>query len=176
MNQPLAETVAGELGERACAIPVNVSDEESVANMVAQTVERYGGLDLMLANAGVVRSAGRGCALWLFPATLSCLRSLNCTSHFKGKELSWDDIVTQARSAAPLRSIIDTDSQEFYAGGGMVKKIQDYCAGTSGPGTRRRTGRSPPPSRGRAGPSGRSSPESSSPCRRRRRTLGCRCR
>ena len=56
MNQPLAETVAGELGERACAIPVNVSDEESVANMVAQTVERYGGLDLMLANAGVVRS------------------------------------------------------------------------------------------------------------------------
>ena len=56
MNQSLAETVAGELGERACAIPVNVSDEESVANMVAQTVEKYGGLDLMLANAGVVRS------------------------------------------------------------------------------------------------------------------------
>ncbi len=56
MNQPLAETVARELGERACAIPVNVSDEESVASMVAQTVERYGGLDLMLANAGVVRS------------------------------------------------------------------------------------------------------------------------
>ena len=56
MNQPLAETVAGELGERACAIPVNVSDEESVANMVARTVEKYGGLDLMLANAGVVRS------------------------------------------------------------------------------------------------------------------------
>lgn len=56
MNQPLAETVAGELGEWACAIPVNVSDEESVANMVAQTVEKYGGLDLMLANAGVVRS------------------------------------------------------------------------------------------------------------------------
>ena len=56
MNQSLAETVAGELGERACAIPVNVSDEESVANMVARTVEKYGGLDLMLANAGVVRS------------------------------------------------------------------------------------------------------------------------
>lgn len=56
MNQPLAETVAKELGERACAIPVNVSDEESVANLVARTVEQYGGLDLMLANAGVVRS------------------------------------------------------------------------------------------------------------------------
>ena len=56
MNQPLAETVAEAMGERACAIPVNVSDEESVANLVAQTVEKFGGLDIMLANAGVVRS------------------------------------------------------------------------------------------------------------------------
>ena len=56
MNQPLAEQVAAEMGERACAIPVNVSDEESVANLVAQTVEKFGGLDLMVANAGVVRS------------------------------------------------------------------------------------------------------------------------
>ena len=56
MNQALAETVAQEMGERACAIAVNVSDEESVANMVAQTVEKFGGLDIMVANAGVVRS------------------------------------------------------------------------------------------------------------------------
>ena len=56
MNQTLAEQVAGEMGERACAIPVNVSDEESVAALVAQTVEKFGGLDIMVANAGVVRS------------------------------------------------------------------------------------------------------------------------
>lgn len=56
MNLPLAETVAAGLGERAAAISVNVADEESVANMVAQTVEKFGGLDLLLANAGVVRS------------------------------------------------------------------------------------------------------------------------
>ena len=56
MNLPLAETVAAGLGERAAAIAVNVADEESVANMAAQTVERFGGLDLLLANAGVVRS------------------------------------------------------------------------------------------------------------------------
>ena len=31
MNQPLAESVAAEMGDRACAISVNVSDEESVA-------------------------------------------------------------------------------------------------------------------------------------------------
>ena len=56
MNLPLAEQVAKEMGERACAMAVNVSDEESVANMVAQTVEQFGGLDIMVANAGVVRS------------------------------------------------------------------------------------------------------------------------
>lgn len=56
MNQSLAETVAAEMGERACAIAVNVSDEESVANMVRETVEKFGGLDIMVANAGVVRS------------------------------------------------------------------------------------------------------------------------
>jgi len=56
MNQALAEQVAAEMGERACAIAVNVSDEESVANLVGQTVEKFGGLDIMVANAGVVRS------------------------------------------------------------------------------------------------------------------------
>ncbi len=56
MNQALAEQVAAEMGDRACAISVNVSNEESVANLVAQTVEKFGGLDIMIANAGVVRS------------------------------------------------------------------------------------------------------------------------
>ena len=56
MNLPLAEQVARDMGERAAAIAVNVADEESVANLVGQTVEKFGGLDLMLSNAGVVRS------------------------------------------------------------------------------------------------------------------------
>ena len=56
MNQALAEQVASEMGERACAIAVNVADEESVASLVAQTVEKFGGLDIMVANAGVLRS------------------------------------------------------------------------------------------------------------------------
>jgi len=56
LNQTLAQQVAEEMGSRACAIAVNVSDEESVANLVAQTVEKFGGLDIMVANAGVLRS------------------------------------------------------------------------------------------------------------------------
>lgn len=49
------------------------------------------------------------------------------------KDLSWDDIVEEAKTAAPLRSVIDTDAPEFYAGGDMVKKIQAYCARTGQP-------------------------------------------
>ena len=56
MNMALAEQVAASMGSRACAISVNVSDEESVAALVAQTVEKFGGLDIMVANAGVLRS------------------------------------------------------------------------------------------------------------------------
>ncbi len=56
MNEPLAKEVAKELGEHAYAIAVDVSDEESVANLVAKTVEILGGLDVMISNAGVVRS------------------------------------------------------------------------------------------------------------------------
>ncbi len=56
MNEELANTVADEMGERACAIAVNVADEDSVASLVSQTVEKFGGLDIMVANAGVVRS------------------------------------------------------------------------------------------------------------------------
>lgn len=51
----------------------------------------------------------------------------------EGKNLSWDEIVIEARKAPALRSIIDTDSPEFYAGGGMVEKIRDFCRGTGQP-------------------------------------------
>lgn len=50
-----------------------------------------------------------------------------------GQNLTWDGIVEEAKKAPPLRSIIDTDSPEFYAGGGMVGKIQDFCRRTGQP-------------------------------------------
>ena len=51
----------------------------------------------------------------------------------EGTKYSWDEIVTEARKAEPLRSIIDPDYGEFFAGGNMVKKIQKFCADTNQP-------------------------------------------
>ena len=50
-----------------------------------------------------------------------------------GMDISWDDVVNEARKAEPLRSIINPDSPEFYAGGNMEKKIQDFCRRTGQP-------------------------------------------
>ena len=50
-----------------------------------------------------------------------------------GMDISWDEVVNQAKAAEPLRSIINPDSPEFYAGGNMEKKIQDFCRATNQP-------------------------------------------
>lgn len=52
----LGEQVAKDLGPRAFFHPVDVSDEKSVEALVCATVEKFGGLDIMVANAGVVKA------------------------------------------------------------------------------------------------------------------------
>ncbi len=56
LNEPLAKTVAASLGERAVAVKVDVSNEESVASMIAACVESFGGLDLFVSNPGVLKA------------------------------------------------------------------------------------------------------------------------
>ena len=50
-----------------------------------------------------------------------------------GIDISWDGVVMEAQKAQPLRSIIDPDAPDFYAGGNMEKKIQDFCRRTGQP-------------------------------------------
>ncbi len=52
-----------------------------------------------------------------------------------GIDIHWDAVVQQAQKAQPLRSVINPDSPEFYAGGNMEQKIREFC---------RRTGQSVP--------------------------------
>ena len=46
------ESLAQEIGDRAIAIPCDVTDRDQVSHAVAQTVDRFGGLDAVFANAG----------------------------------------------------------------------------------------------------------------------------
>ena len=63
VNATLADSNAVELETRhgpgrAMAVSMNVADEHSVADGLHATVVRYGGLDLLVSNAGVLRAGG----------------------------------------------------------------------------------------------------------------------
>ena len=79
MNLPGAEAVAAELGEYAFAIEVNVTSEESVANMVKTAVDKWGGLDILVSNAGVAKA---GNLMELEQKTFDFVTSINYTGYF----------------------------------------------------------------------------------------------
>ncbi|HHW50048.1 MAG TPA: SDR family oxidoreductase [Pseudoclavibacter sp.] len=53
---PLLDTLASASPEQALAITADVSDRASVENLVAQTVEAWGGLDVIVSNAAIYES------------------------------------------------------------------------------------------------------------------------
>ena len=63
LNAPLAQANAARLEAqfgpgRAVAVPMDVTDEASVAAGIAAVVCRYGGIDIVVSNAGVLRAGG----------------------------------------------------------------------------------------------------------------------
>ncbi|MDR0596281.1 MAG: SDR family oxidoreductase [Clostridiales Family XIII bacterium] len=54
----VAESLRSDFGVPASALPVNVSDEESVKGMVDSAVREHGGLDVMVSCAGVLKAGG----------------------------------------------------------------------------------------------------------------------
>ena len=79
MNLPGAQAVAQELGENACAVEVNVTSEESVAAMVQKTVEVFGGLDILVSNAGVAKA---GSLMELEKSGFDFVTNINYTGYF----------------------------------------------------------------------------------------------
>ena len=55
--QALVDAINEEYGDgKAIAVKTDVTDEESVSNMVAGAVREYGGIDIFVSNAGVLRA------------------------------------------------------------------------------------------------------------------------
>lgn len=54
--QATANAIAAETGRRTLAVACNVTSEEQVAAMVQRTVDEFGSVDVLVANAGVVIS------------------------------------------------------------------------------------------------------------------------
>ncbi len=56
MNKETGIAAAEKLGKRAAFAYVNVSEEESVKELVTATVDKFGGLDIFVSNAGVAKA------------------------------------------------------------------------------------------------------------------------
>jgi len=52
--QEVAKRIEEEYGSKALAVKCDVTNEEDVKNMVEKTVETFGKLDIMVANAGIL--------------------------------------------------------------------------------------------------------------------------
>lgn len=74
-----AKAVVDELGSRAFFCPVDVSNEESVETMVCTAIEHFGGLDIMISNAGVLKA---GSLADMDAKTFEFVNKVNYTGYF----------------------------------------------------------------------------------------------
>ncbi len=74
-----ATALAAELGNGAFFCPVDVSDEASVEAMVCAVAENFGGLDIMISNAGVLKA---GSLSEMDAKTFEFVNKVNYTGYF----------------------------------------------------------------------------------------------
>jgi rhamnose utilization protein RhaD (predicted bifunctional aldolase and dehydrogenase)/NAD(P)-dependent dehydrogenase (short-subunit alcohol dehydrogenase family) len=70
---------SGKTSNKAVFIKTDVSDPESVKNLIIQTVKEFGGLDLMVSNAGILRAGGLD---EMDPATFAKTTEVNYNGYF----------------------------------------------------------------------------------------------
>lgn len=79
VDEPALAELAAELGEDAVAVVADVCDLAAMEAVVAQGIERFGGLDFALANAGI---ASYGSVLAVDPATFKRVLDINVLGVF----------------------------------------------------------------------------------------------
>lgn len=119
LNGPLVQGEAARLGgrygeTRVLAVQADVTDETSVHSMVEQAVLGFGGLDLFISNAGVLRA---GSLEETDLATFELVSRVNYTAYFLGCRYASRPMKVQHRYA-PQRftDIIQINSKSGLAG------------------------------------------------------------
>ena len=135
MNVDGANAAAANLGSGASGAAVNIADEDSVAAMVQSVVKTYGGADLFVANAGVLR-AGSVKTLskkdWDFVTNINYSGYFLCVKHIapvmalqNSATGAWCDIV-QVNSKSGL---VGSNRNGAYAGSkfGTIGLTQSFA-------------------------------------------------
>jgi NAD(P)-dependent dehydrogenase (short-subunit alcohol dehydrogenase family) len=118
--EPLA-ALAAELGEhRALSVPCDVCDLDSMQHAVALGVERFGGIDLVLANAGI---ASYGSVLAVDPATFKRVIDVNLLGVFHTARAALPSLIERQGYILIVSSLA-----AFAPAPGLVA----YCASKAG--------------------------------------------
>ncbi len=114
INEELAQKSAATLGARAVGIKVDVSSPESVEELVIRTVEKFGGIDVFVANAGVAKA---GSLEELTPAQFDFVTKVNYHGYFNCVK-SASDIMKAQHEADPdaWYDIIQVNSKSGLVG------------------------------------------------------------
>ena len=118
MNAAGAQKEADKIVETHCvpaiAVAVNVSDEDSVRAMIENTVLTFGGLDIFVNNAGIVRA---GSLEKMTKSNFELVTSVNYTAYFLCVKYASVPMKLQ-RIAAPayMSDIIEINSKSGLAG------------------------------------------------------------
>ncbi|MCD8363692.1 MAG: SDR family NAD(P)-dependent oxidoreductase [Lachnospiraceae bacterium] len=124
LNEAQAIESAKGLGERAVGLKVDVSDAQSMEDMVCSAVERFGGLDIFVSNAGVLKA---GSLETITPEAFTFVTKVNYIGFFNAARAAsaimkaqheadpelWFDIV-QINSKSGLEG---SKNNSAYAGG-----------------------------------------------------------
>ncbi len=114
--------LADEIGPDALALPCDVSDHAAVADCVAQTVARFGGLDVLIGNAGVIEPiAHMGAA---DPDAWSRVIDINLKGVFYGMHAALPVMTAQGGG-----TILTISSGAAH---GPVEAWSHYCASKAG--------------------------------------------
>jgi len=109
-----AEKIAAEYGVGTLAVSANVSDEASVENMMNETVLAFGGLDIFVNNAGIVRA---GSLEEMTKANFELVAAVNYTAYFLCAKYA-SAVMKLQRAVAPgyMMDIIEINSKSGLSG------------------------------------------------------------
>lgn len=84
LNEELGKRLAESLNDgkgknKACFVKADVADAASVENLVFQTVCEFGGLDILISNAGILRAGGLD---EMTPETFELMTKVNYSAYF----------------------------------------------------------------------------------------------
>ena len=118
MNIAGAEATAAEItaetGAATLAVAANVSDEDSVRAMVEKTVLTFGGLDVFVNNAGIVRA---GSLEEMTKANFELVAAVNYTAYFLCAKYA-SAVMKLERAASPdyMTDIVEINSKSGLSG------------------------------------------------------------